>query len=125
MLVSNLSYSQYPILKKLGKDSVVIMTLKQANQVNSYYTDREAKILTLKDSLREQQGLAELNKAYLDYFQSEVAKNNQGNTGNIEELNKQYYAKRELYWENKIQKQARVDIALFVTFSILWVLIKL
>lgn len=123
MLVSNLSYSQYPILKKLGKDSVVIMTLKQANQVNSYYTDREAKILTLKDSLREQQGLAELNKAYLDYFQSEVAKNSQ--SGNIEELNKQYYAKRELYWENKIQKQARVDIALFVTFSILWVLIKL
>jgi hypothetical protein len=99
------------------------MTLKQANQVNSYYTDREAKILTLKDSLREQQGLAELNKAYLDYFQSEVAKNSQ--SGNIEELNKQYYAKRELYWENKIQKQARVDIALFVTFSILWVLIKL
>ncbi len=123
MLVSNLSYSQYPILKKLGKDSVVIMTLKQANQVNSYYTDREAKILTLKDSLREQQGLAELNKAYLDYFQSEVVKNSQ--SGNIEELNKQYYAKRELYWENKIQKQARVDIALFVTFSILWVLIKL
>lgn len=123
MLVSNLSYSQYPILKKLGKDSVVIMTLKQANQVNSYYTDREAKILTLKDSLREQQGLAELNKAYLDYFQSEVARNSQ--SGNIEELNKQYYAKRELYWENKIQKQARVDIVLFVTFSILWVLIKL
>lgn len=123
MLVSNLSYSQYPILKKLGKDSVVIMTLKQANQVNSYYIDREAKILTLKDSLREQQGLAELNKAYLDYFQSEVARNSQNN--NIEELNKQYYAKRELYWENKIQKQARVDIALFVTFSILWVLIKL
>jgi hypothetical protein len=123
MLVSNLSYSQYPILKKLGKDSVVIMTLKQANQVNSYYTDREAKILTLKDSLREQQGLAELNKAYLDYFQSEVARNNQ--SGNIEELNKQYYAKRELYWENKIQKQTRVDVVLFVTFSILWVLIKL
>jgi len=123
MLVSNLSYSQYPILKKLGKDSVVIMTLKQANQVNSYYTDREAKILTLKDSLREQQGLAELNKAYLDYFQSEVVRNSQ--SGNIEELNKQYYAKRELYWENKIQKQARVDIVLFVTFSILWVLIKL
>ena len=123
MLVSNLSYSQYPILKKLGKDSVVIMTLKQANQVNSYYTDREAKILTLKDSLREQQGLAELNKAYLDYFQSEVARNSQ--SGNIEELNKQYYAKRELYWENKIQKQARVDIGVFVTFRILWVLIKL
>jgi hypothetical protein len=99
------------------------MTLKQANQVNSYYIDREAKILTLKDSLREQQGLAELNKAYLDYFQSEVARNSQ--SGNIEELNKQYYAKRELYWENKIQKQARVDIVLFVTFSILWVLIKL
>ena len=123
MLVSSLSYCQYPILKKLVKDSVVIITLKQANQVNSYYTDRETKILTLKDSLREQQGLAELNKAYLDYFQSEVARNSQ--SGNIEELNKQYYAKRELYWENKIQKQARVDIALFVTFSILWVLIKL
>ena len=54
MSVSSLSYSQYPILKKLGDDSVVIMTLKQANKVNDYYKDKEFKITNLKDSLAKQ-----------------------------------------------------------------------
>ena len=47
-LVSNLSYCQYPIVKKLGNDSVVIMTLKQATTINSTFQSNQNTIDSLK-----------------------------------------------------------------------------
>jgi len=44
MLGSLLSYSQYPTTKIVGKDTVVIMTLKQGEDINKQFT-------VLKDSL--------------------------------------------------------------------------
>jgi hypothetical protein len=44
MLVSLSSYSQYPTVKTIGKDTVVIMTLKQGEDINNQFT-------LLKDSL--------------------------------------------------------------------------
>ena len=44
MLVSHLSYSQYPAVKVIGKDTVVLMTLKQGEDINDQFT-------LLKDSL--------------------------------------------------------------------------
>ena len=39
MLVSLISYSQsYPITKIIGRDSVVIISIKQAEQINTSYT---------------------------------------------------------------------------------------
>jgi competence protein ComGC len=47
-LVSNLSYCQYPIVKKLGNDSVVIMTLTQATTINSTFQANQNTIDSLK-----------------------------------------------------------------------------
>ena len=47
-LVSNLSYCQYPIVKKLGNDSVVIMTVKQAVTINSTFQANQNTIDSLK-----------------------------------------------------------------------------
>ena len=47
-LVSNLSYCQYPIVKKLGNDSVVVMTLKQAITINSTFQSNQNTIDSLK-----------------------------------------------------------------------------
>ena len=47
-LVSNLTYCQYPIVKKIGNDSVVIMTLKQATTINDNFQSNK----TIIDSLR-------------------------------------------------------------------------
>jgi len=47
-LVTNLSYCQYPIVKKLGNDSVVVMTLKQANTINSTFQSNQNIIDSLK-----------------------------------------------------------------------------
>jgi len=46
--VSNLSYCQYPIVKKLGNDSVVIMTVKQAVTINSTFQSNQNTIDSLK-----------------------------------------------------------------------------
>ena len=44
MLVSLSSLCQYPTVKTIGKDTVVLMTLKQANDINQTFSN-------LKDSL--------------------------------------------------------------------------
>jgi chromosome segregation ATPase len=44
MLVSLSSYCQYPTVKTIGKDTVVIMTVKQGEDINNQFT-------VLKDSL--------------------------------------------------------------------------
>jgi hypothetical protein len=47
-LVSNLSYCQYPIVKKIGNDSVVVMTLKQATTINDMFQLNQNTIDSLK-----------------------------------------------------------------------------
>lgn len=44
MLVSLLSYSQYPVVKTIGNEKVVIMTVKQGEDINKQFS-------ILKDSL--------------------------------------------------------------------------
>lgn len=115
MLVSNLSYSQYPILKKLGSDSVVIMTLKQANQVNKYYLDKEKETALLKDSLYMQNLLSETQYRYSLYLESEFKKKSIENNS---ELTK-YYEEREKMWESKVRKHARTNVYIFIATTLL------
>ena len=51
ILVVSLSYSQYPIIKKIGKDSLILMTLKQGVDINKSFTQYQRKIDSLKDSI--------------------------------------------------------------------------
>jgi len=51
ILVVSLSYSQYPIIKKIGKDSLILMTLKQGADINKSFTQYQRKIDSLKDSI--------------------------------------------------------------------------
>ena len=118
MLVSNLSYSQYPILKKLGTDSVVIMTLNQANKVNDYYKDREIKLTNLKDSLMRQKSLLDLEITYSKYIQSEFIKNANLNS----RLDTQYYEENEKMWEDRLKKQVRTNVYIFISMMFLFLL---
>lgn len=38
MLVSHMCYSQYPMIKKIGKDSIILMTPNQGATINKKYT---------------------------------------------------------------------------------------
>ena len=57
MLVSLFSYSQYPTVKTIGKDTVVIMTLKQGQDINNQFTLLNDSLSTLNEltlTLRKQ-----------------------------------------------------------------------
>jgi hypothetical protein len=47
MLASLSSYCQYPTTKKIGKDTVVIMTISQAENINSQFTKFKDSILSI------------------------------------------------------------------------------
>jgi hypothetical protein len=49
--MSNSSYSQYPQVKKIGNDSVVLITLKQGNDINKQFTILNDSIKRLQNSL--------------------------------------------------------------------------
>jgi len=51
ILVVSSSYSQYPIIKKIGKDSLILMTLKQGNDINKSFTEYQNKLYSLNDSV--------------------------------------------------------------------------
>ena len=51
ILVVSSSYSQYPIIKKIGKDSLILMTLKQGDDINKSFTQYQNKLDSLKDSV--------------------------------------------------------------------------
>lgn len=53
MLVSLSSYCQYPTVKVIGKDTVVLMTIKQGQDINQKFMDLTTEIQTLKDSISQ------------------------------------------------------------------------
>lgn len=51
ILVVNTSYSQYPIVKKIGNDSLILITLKQGEEINKSFIQNQKKLDSLKDSV--------------------------------------------------------------------------
>ena len=52
ILVVHSSYCQYPISKVIGQDTVVIMTIKQGEEINNLYKNYNKEIVLLKDSIK-------------------------------------------------------------------------
>lgn len=51
MMGLNSVYSQYPTVKKIGKDTVVIITLKQGEEINKLYDQNKNQIKKLSDTV--------------------------------------------------------------------------
>ena len=62
LLISNSVYSQYPQVKKIGKDSVVLITLKQGNDINKQFS-------VLRDTIKVLKTDVDSLKASLEYYQ--------------------------------------------------------
>ena len=52
ILVANLSFAQYPVTKKIGNDTVVIMTIRQAENINQLFDTNEKEFNKISDSLK-------------------------------------------------------------------------
>jgi hypothetical protein len=53
ILAVNISYCQYPIIKKIKEDTVVILTLNQSEQINKLYLNYNDTIGKLKNALNK------------------------------------------------------------------------
>ena len=72
ILLPNLSYSQYPIIKKIGNDSIVLMTLKQGESINKKFADDKTKLLLLQDSVKLEKIRVDSLKNKYDSLNSEL-----------------------------------------------------
>jgi hypothetical protein len=57
ILVSVSSYSQYPQIKKIKQDSVVIMTIEQGKEINALYIGYNNTIDSLKNKIKDNDSL--------------------------------------------------------------------
>jgi len=55
MLASLSSFCQYPTVKTIGKDTVVIMTLKQGNEINNKFSSLNDSLISLNKKLNSTQ----------------------------------------------------------------------
>jgi hypothetical protein len=67
ILVASSSYCQYPVIKKIGNDSLILITIKQGDDINKEFANNQKKLESLKDSIRVKRLLydslnGELNK---------------------------------------------------------------
>lgn len=119
MLVLNLTYSQYPILKKIGEDSVVIMTLQQGVDVNKTYMQLKDSIELLNNSTSTIRisGMYSLQRMYDSY-------SNEYYNRKIEKI--RYDNLMDLYIkkDDKHKAQLKNNILLFSIFSILVVFLR-
>lgn len=69
MLVGLSSYSQYPTVKTIGKDTVVIMTVKQGDDINKRFTFLNDSIKKVNDNLSRfmLENSQKFEKVYSDY----------------------------------------------------------
>ena len=51
ILTVDSTFAQYPIVKKIGNDSVVIMTTSQGRKINELFEQNDKEIIKLKDSV--------------------------------------------------------------------------
>ena len=72
ILASNLSFSQYPIIKKIGDDSLILMTIKQGEDINAKFIQNRARLDSLKDSVRTHKYLVDSLKIKYDSLNGEL-----------------------------------------------------
>jgi hypothetical protein len=94
------SYCQYPIIKKIKDDSIIILTVKQGEHINKLYKSYNDTIAVLKRSLDIK------NIKYDSLFSSAIIEKD-----SVYDWKWKYKANREIYIarEKDIQKDKRYD----------------
>lgn len=121
ILVSLSSYSQYPVVKKIGSDSVVLITLKQGNDINRQFT-------VLNDSIKQLNDYIAIAKIDFNKYQVESEiKYQQLNLTAIKykseadsvrfmyNQNKKIYKKHEDWWNRDRKHYTTLSLVLVFT----------
>lgn len=106
MLVSLFSYSQYPTVKTIGNEQVVIMTLKQGEEINKKFSSLSDSIKILNENLSEKNmrlNISDLQKVKLDSLLAETNKNLVLSNDEIKRLKKILEESDKSHWREKRQ----------------------
>ena len=115
--VVSLSYAQYPLTKKIGNDTVVIMTIKQGEQINKSFDEYEEKVSKLKDTIAIlRNNLIDGKKQYdssIGFVKSEVNEYK----WKYEENKRIYLKNEELFYKtHNTDILQKISLAIVVTF---------
>jgi hypothetical protein len=115
--VVSLSYAQYPLTKKIGNDTVVIMTIKQGEQINKSFDEYEEKVSKLKDTIATlKNNLIDSKKQYdssIGFVKSEVNEYK----WKYEENKRIYLKNEELFYKtHNTDILQKISLAIVVTF---------
>ena len=72
ILLVNSSYCQYPIIKKIGNDSVVLITIKQGEDINKKFSEDRQKLSLLKDSIKIEKNKVDSLRSKYDSLTNEL-----------------------------------------------------
>ena len=72
ILLVNSSYCQYPIIKKIGNDSVVLITIKQGEDINKKFSEDRQKLSLLKDSITLEKNKVDSLRSKYDSLTNEL-----------------------------------------------------
>jgi uncharacterized coiled-coil DUF342 family protein len=115
--VVSLSYAQYPLTKKIGNDTVVIMTIKQGEQINKSFDEYEEKVSKLKDTITIlKNNLIDGKKQYdssIGFVRSEISEYK----WKYEENKKMYSKNEELFYKtHNTDILQKILLGVIVTF---------
>ena len=113
ILVVSSSYAQYPVTKKIGKDTVILMTIKQGEQINKMFDDFEQQVISLKDSvsmLKSRVNITHINldssKVKLDtlhYKYSLLSKTYKDSAEVLNDYRTRYYKNLDVYKKYELE----------------------
>lgn len=114
ILEVNLCFAQYPVTKKIGNDTVVIMTIRQAENINELFDTNEKEFKKISDSLKLLKSLIVENTKKNDTLTYKV----QESYFKIEEYKFKYEENKKIYLDkektyNKIHNNDVLQKVLF------------
>jgi len=132
ILIVSSSFAQYPISKKIGNDSVVIMTTAQGRKINELFEKNE-KII---DSIRTRYEVSTKIIDSLSVVRDTIKVHNDSLLSKYIEMTKLYadmkwrrdtnilvYKKQEIKWNKQTKVMQFINVGL-ITFIMFWVMIR-
>lgn len=112
--MSNLSYSQYPVVKKIGNDSIVLITLKQGNEINNQFSRMNDSIKKLNTSIEKYQVESEYKYQQLNLSAIKY-KAEADSFKYMYNQNKKVYKKHEEWWNTDRKHYTIISTILMFT----------
>ena len=119
ILVLNISYCQYPIVKKIKNDTVVILTLNQSEQINKLFINYNDTIGKLKKSLNKTNDSLNTNKTKYDSLFNTILTEKDS----VYNWKWKYKANKEVYYKRENDYETTKKYDQYVKYVLLFIII--